>query len=352
MDSENFIEYNYNIKQLKALQKNFKISIIIPIYNAKIKHIQKSFNSIKDQSLGFENLEVIFVDDCSIFKEGTKYIQQLNDLYPNVKSIFLDKNKGPGNARNTGINNASSEYIMFLDHDDYYLNNACEKLYKNMKKYKVDMVCGNYINNSRDGKKVNWTNRNINKQVTKYKSVFDNTELFKIDPSIWSRIYKKSFLIDKNLFFKNFKSGQDLVFYQETLFNAKSMLFVDEPIVFYEIREEIGNNLSSISLNNSESILKTLIDVYNYSYNLFIKYGCDELNVPLNNLNYWVNYRFLNSTLEFEEFKRLVNYSSNFFDKYLEFFKDEEIKNKELFELISNKEYVPAFSLYKQLSNN
>ena len=76
------------------------------------------------------------------------------------------------------------------------------------------------------------------------------------------------------------------------------------------------------------------------------------MNVPLNNLNYWVNYRFLNSTLEFEEFKRLVNYSSNFFDKYLEFFKDEEIKNKELFELISNKEYVPAFSLYKQLSNN
>ena len=109
----------------------YNISIIIPVYN-KEDTIQRAFESIKNQSIGFESLEVIFVDDSSI-DNSVNIIKELSDNYKNVKSINLSENSGfAGKPRNVGIENATAPYLMFLDPDDVFLEDACKILYESI----------------------------------------------------------------------------------------------------------------------------------------------------------------------------------------------------------------------------
>ena len=78
----------------------YKVSVIVPTYNSGL-FLNAFFDSIMYQSIGFENIQVIFVDDCSN-DDYTLYLLNLFDEnFPNVRSIFLDENNGfPGKGRN------------------------------------------------------------------------------------------------------------------------------------------------------------------------------------------------------------------------------------------------------------
>ena len=104
------------------------ISIIIPVYNSK-KYIPKTFESLLNQTIGFENLEIIFVDDNSKDNSG-EIIDKYSKEYSNVISVHLKENSGfAGRPRNIGIEKSNTEYLMFLDSDDYFNEDACETLY-------------------------------------------------------------------------------------------------------------------------------------------------------------------------------------------------------------------------------
>lgn len=348
LSSKDLKSFKDTILKNKQKSNNYLISIIIPLYNAKREHVLRMFNSIRKQSIGFKNLEVIIIDDFSTIKDGLNYVKELNDLYPNVILLKQEKNMGSGIARNRGIENASSDYIMFLDHDDYYLNDSCKLLYDTIKSNNLDLVSGNYIDNFRSHKKINWNNRDIKSTLSIYNSVFDNIKVLQIAPSIWTKIFKKSFLINNNIKFKSFKAGQDLIFYQESIFNANKIGFLDKAIVKYNVRDTNENEEGSISLNNSIFILKVLIEVYEYSYKLFKKFDKQHKYIALNFLNYWTESRLLHSNLSYEEFQDVLLKSQFMFN---EFSKDKKVQiNNNLYNLqkyIINKEYDKAYVIYK-----
>ena len=127
----------------------YKLTVIIPTYNAQ-NYILEAVNSIKEQSLGFENIELILVDDNS--NDNTQSIlNELSSQYENVKSVFLEGNSGTASQpRNVGIDNSTSDYIMFLDNDDIYYPKMCEKMYNTINNNDVDVVSCRYdINNKR-----------------------------------------------------------------------------------------------------------------------------------------------------------------------------------------------------------
>jgi len=94
------------------------ISIIIPTYNRKNMLI-RAINSIFKQN--YENYEIIIIDDCST--DGTKeYIQSHFEDYSNVKYYRNSKNMNAGYNRNYGYKKSKGEYIIFLDDDDFYLD--------------------------------------------------------------------------------------------------------------------------------------------------------------------------------------------------------------------------------------
>ena len=121
----------------------YLITVICPTYNCE-KYIQRTINSIINQTIGFENIELIFVDDCST--DSTKnIIAEYSKEYKNIVPFFLKENHGfPGFGRNLGIKKSKSEYIMFIDNDDEYSPEYCEKMYNTIKFFDTDVVSSNF----------------------------------------------------------------------------------------------------------------------------------------------------------------------------------------------------------------
>lgn len=101
-----------------------KISVIIPAYNAE-KFISKAIESIVNQQAA-DSVEVLVIDDAS--KDSTAaVVAELAIEYPQVKLLSNERCKGPSGARNTGIINATGEFIAFLDADDLWLENHLQE---------------------------------------------------------------------------------------------------------------------------------------------------------------------------------------------------------------------------------
>lgn len=109
-----------------------KIAVVIPCYNSA-RTINACLDSVFKQSHKID--EIIVVDDCSIDNTLT-ILQSCKENYGqeyDFKIIRLDVNSGPSTARNTGIKAAHSEWIAFLDADDYWHESKLQKqieLYK------------------------------------------------------------------------------------------------------------------------------------------------------------------------------------------------------------------------------
>ena len=112
-----------------------KVSVIIPIYNTG-KYLPECVESVRNQSL--HELEIILVDDgspdnvpvlCDEFAKQDKRIK-----------VVHKKNEGLGFARNSGLDEATGEFVSFIDSDDFISHDMMEKLYLTAKKYDADEV--------------------------------------------------------------------------------------------------------------------------------------------------------------------------------------------------------------------
>lgn len=111
-----------------------KVSVIIPTYK-RTDYLIRAINSVLNQP--YKNLEIIVVDDNGIGIQQENTIDLLKQ-FPTVKLITYNKNKGACYARNKGVENATGEIIMFLDDDDYYLDNKIAKQVKILENNKID----------------------------------------------------------------------------------------------------------------------------------------------------------------------------------------------------------------------
>lgn len=108
-------------EEVKTIVKDIKVSVIIPFYNRK-KMVIRAVNSVLNQT--HKNYEILLINDGST--EDLEEIKVLSKKNKNIKLINITKNKGAANARNVGIDNATGDYIAFLDSDDIFKNKKLE----------------------------------------------------------------------------------------------------------------------------------------------------------------------------------------------------------------------------------
>lgn len=113
------------------------ISVILPVYNNE-HFLPRSIDSVLEQS--YSNIEVILVDDGSTDNSG-KICNEYTKKDKRIKVIHK-KNGGLSDARNIGMKQASGEYIMFVDADDWMPKDAVEKLYDAIVKNGADLSSG------------------------------------------------------------------------------------------------------------------------------------------------------------------------------------------------------------------
>ena len=102
-----------------------RFSIIIPVKNGQC-FLEKALNSIVNQCI--DNIEVLVINDSSTDKT-VEIAKRFISKYNYIRLLDSD-GRGVSEARNTGIQNSQGEYILFLDVDDFYLDNAIKEFEK------------------------------------------------------------------------------------------------------------------------------------------------------------------------------------------------------------------------------
>lgn len=182
-----------NLKIIKKLNIKNQVSIIIPYYN-NYDTIRPAIDSVIKQK--YRYFEIIVVDDGSQ-KKCEDVVLSYNNK--NIK-YFYKKNEGPGFARNFGILKSSGEYVMFLDADDQLYKSSIMSLLVYAVANNLEVVSGItqrvYI-------KSNIREIYISKLYKKTRIINPELDLkiFK-DTLATNKIYKKSLLIENNIFFK------------------------------------------------------------------------------------------------------------------------------------------------------
>lgn len=288
------------------------VSIIVPVFNVE-KHIKKSIDSILNQTIYTEDVEVILVDDCST-DNSSLIIEEYASKYNNFKAIHLDKNSGAaGKPRNVGLNIASSDFVMFLDSDDCLVENALEVLLNKIKQdEELHIVLGGYVNIHGEKKETVLPFRG-NEDIY-FEDTLNALDLVEINPAIASKIFRKDFLIENNITFPEGIPGQDLVFFLNSFFHSNKVLSLSNFIVYKRFLRSEGSD-KSMSFNLNYNYIVGLIKAYTLTLIVFKE---NNVNINLAKLILIHHLRFLTnqllkSQLTKEELSRLCD-SDEFYD--------------------------------------
>lgn len=235
---------------------NKKISIIIPAYNSE-KYIEKCIESVLSQT--YHNLEVLLVDDGSTDK--TLELMNLFASKDERIKVIHKENNGQSEARNTGIDASTGEYLIFIDSDDYVENDMVEFLYNLAEENNADVARCGFYTEYEDGTKLSQEN------CFEF-AVLDNNERLidllmggHLSGVVWNKIYKKS-AISGVRFLKEVCS-EDFLFNYNVFKNVSKTVFSDVPKYHYYRR--------------SGSITKTVFNVNAFSVTRIKKAVLDEL---------------------------------------------------------------------------
>ena len=306
----------------------------MPVYNGE-KYLKTALESVLNQTIGFENLELIIVNDCSSdnskaiieeFKKKNEIPDQSGSS--NIIAIHLDENIGGAyGPRNIALRHASGEYLMFVDADDSFEEGACELLYEKIKEYDFDIAFGRYLRHYPE-KEI------VRKSYTPYEEVLDvpylddlvkgsnlsgfsafvwknliscffygraikrddNHEIFikdlkmekkddiavfKMLPSFWTKIYRRSLIEDKGIEFPPFVSAEDLNFLLLASLQSNGILFLNDAVVYnYYMRLE--EEEKSVTKNINLQLVYDSIKAYRMSSEICDNYGIKSKDLFLN----------------------------------------------------------------------
>lgn len=232
---------------------DYMISIIVPVYNCKL-YLSKCLDSIISQT--YENIEVICIDDDSsdvslkILWEYAKNDQRIK--------VIHKKNEGVSLARNTGLDVAQGDFILFVDGDDWIDLCTCEVALKKIIEENTDLVMWSYIR-EREGE-------SSKKQIFDRDIVFEGNDVQEklhrrmigiVDDelahperadalcTVWGKLYRRSIILTNHIRFYDIRK---IGTYEDGLFNLEYLKYVKKTIFlnryFYHYRRTNVNSIT------------------------------------------------------------------------------------------------------------
>lgn len=251
------------------------ISVIVPVYNVE-KYLKRCIDSIIHQS--YADFEVILIDDGSSDNSGL-ICDEYAKVYSNI-TVIHKENNGVSAARNTGLEAAKGEYIVFIDSDDRIAPRMLEFLAENTKENTLTVV--NYTRNysifrSSDSSDIR-------------KDVFKNNDLKTIRHGgfVWGILYSKN-IIDKY----DLRFDESTGIFEDVIWNAVYLQFVDEmlfihtPLYFYRVNNASITGKSKGHLWQCECWIKAYCKILSTGTRINMKPSHSirrELRVALNNI--------------------------------------------------------------------
>ena len=234
--------------------ENIRFSIIIPAFNVE-KYINRAIDSVLNQN--FKDFELIVVDDAST-DNTVNQVEKYKKEYANIKVICHKMNKASGGARNTGLNVARGEYIIFLDADDYlYEKDVLSKIDNLIGNKKVDVVyMGFKIGGNRD-EFVIPTNETCTKEYKAGKDIY---------PNVWSKCWNLEFLNKNNIRFVENRYYEDVLFVYKAVMKVQEYIIADFPVHYY-ISGRKNSMTTTLNLKNIYDTVDNIKDMLEIKMN-------------------------------------------------------------------------------------
>ena len=246
------------------MESNKNISIIIPIYNAESTIEECLMSILKDNR---QDIEVIAIVDGSvdnslnICKKISKKDNRLRVIYQENQGIFL--------ARQNGIKNSTGKYIMFVDSDDYMINNSLEKMREMIKKYSPDLIRFRYMKNNGEYEQYKYfeeKEKYIKKEEFREKIYPMFISGYMLN-AMWTNCIKREYLENINIDkYKNVLYGEDLMYNLEIFSNIQNAVFLEDVLYRYNTNENSITRTREIKrlLKNLEDCITIYTSLYTY----------------------------------------------------------------------------------------
>lgn len=202
------------------MEKIFKISVIVPAYNAE-NYLNRALDSIRSQTI-FDEMQIIIVDDGSTDKTGM-IADEFAGQNKNAVCIH-QKNGGESAARNTGLEMAKGEYIGFVDADDWVEPKYYENLYGAAVSTRADIAACGFVMESRNRELVSNPLVHAMKQLSRDEGVkaFLRRE---IDVHACTKVFRHE-CIKRIRFCTEITIGEDRWFSFDSIMNAQKIVLV------------------------------------------------------------------------------------------------------------------------------
>lgn len=235
------------------------VSVIVPVYNTE-HYLEECLESLLGQTL--RNIEVICVDNGSI-DGSVAIIESYAKQDPRVRA--LSSPGCAGDARNLGLVTAQGKYLFFADSDDFFEPDMLEIAYTAAIDAEADIVL--FAGRRYDSKKrlLSDNVEFLNKAHLPGKAVFSYKDapdmIFQLtNPAPWTKLFKRSFIVDANLRFQSLENTNDWYFTYAALAAASRIKAIDRDFVRY--RTNIGSSIQDKKADHPLCCFKAIYALY------------------------------------------------------------------------------------------
>lgn len=208
------------------------VSIVLPVYQVE-DYIGKCLRTLLAQT--YRDIEIICVNDCTMDNSIT-VIKEYQKQDTRIRLVHHKENRGLGGARNTGIDYARGEYVIFVDSDDYVSEQMVEKLYYAASHTKSDAaVCGMMLVLP-EHNLFQQHSAFIYEQLAEekiYQVKREKRVLTDMWPSACNKIFKMSVIRQNKIRFKEQVFYEDHTFFYEYFSCCETFIYIREPLYYY-----------------------------------------------------------------------------------------------------------------------
>ena len=237
------------------MNTNPSVSVVVPVYNAE-KYIGKCCESIFSQT--YDNFEVVIVNDGSTDR-SMEIVRGLLDgkfahMKPRVR-IINQENQGSPVARHTGISNATGEFIIQFDADDWVSRKIIEKMVATAVREDADFVVCKYYNVYR-----NWIiprrEKRFKDRLSLLESLFSHRHFRAF---LWDKLVKRSLFFEGGEFlFPRYPMCEDMVMVAQLVLRAKKIAFINDRMYYYRYENTTSLSYNKVAKRNTDIILNKL----------------------------------------------------------------------------------------------
>lgn len=228
---------------MDSSKRQLNLSIVIPVYNVG-DYLERCLDSLI-RTQGIEDTEIIIVDDGSTDFSG-EIAEKYSSEYSYIKS-FHKTNGGLSDARNYGLNQASSKYVFFLDSDDMVIPEGMQKALELLQTTEADVLLWDGVSINEDDYEIESGYEAIltHGGLSKEKEYMSGTEALvkqikdhrKYAVTAWLLAAKREYLLEHNLLFEKGLIHEDELWTPQVICGSPKVQYLPEKVYCYRIRK-------------------------------------------------------------------------------------------------------------------